>query len=87
MCGTALHECHTENWVWVVLQAEASCSLFSDEPIGGWGVGGGSSCCGGGGGVGFLDFPLRSPAAPSWAAFGHLRRLKPEALLQSRVAS
>lgn len=26
--GTAPHECHTENWVWVVLQAEVSCSLF-----------------------------------------------------------
>lgn len=35
MCDTVLHECHTENWVWVVLQAKVSCSLFSNKPIGG----------------------------------------------------
>lgn len=35
MCDTGLHECHTENWVWLVLQAQASCSLFSNQPTGG----------------------------------------------------
>lgn len=35
MCDTVLHECHTENWVWLVLQAKVSCSLFSNQPIGG----------------------------------------------------
>lgn len=35
MCDTVLHECHTENWVWLVLQAKGSCSLFSNQPIGG----------------------------------------------------
>lgn len=34
MCDTVLHECHTENWVWLVLQAKVSCSLFSNQPIG-----------------------------------------------------
>lgn len=45
MCDTVLHECHTENWVWVVLQAKVSCSLFSNKPIGGKG-GGAPSCRG-----------------------------------------
>lgn len=28
MCDTVLPECHTENWVWVVLRAKTSRSLF-----------------------------------------------------------
>lgn len=35
MCDTVLPECHTENWVWVVLQAKTSRSLFSNKPNGG----------------------------------------------------
>lgn len=35
MCDTVLPECHTENWVLVVLQAKTSCSLFSNKPNGG----------------------------------------------------
>lgn len=41
MCDTVLPECHTENWVWLVLQAKASHSLFSIKPNGG----GNSSRC------------------------------------------
>lgn len=35
MCDTVLPECHTENWVLVVLQAKTSCSRFSNKPNGG----------------------------------------------------
>ena len=34
MCETVLPECHTENWVWVVLQSKTSRSLFSNKPNG-----------------------------------------------------
>lgn len=41
MCDTVLPECHAENWVWLVLRAKASHSLFSIKPN----RGGNSSRC------------------------------------------
>ena len=73
MCDTVLPECHTENWVWVVLRAKTSRSLFSNKPNGGNISRCNSSV------LGFICLPLAftsmNPAA-ILRSFRHLCKLK-----------